>query len=112
MKRGEIVIVDIRPVNPAAKVRPALIVQNDRDNIRMNNTVLVQITSNIARAHEDMQYLIDASHPDFPGLAHPSVVNCSNLYTVEQQHVKKVIGSLSSATMNEIKGCLKKVFDL
>ena len=32
--RGDVVIVDFRPTNPAAKVRPALVIQNDRDNTR------------------------------------------------------------------------------
>jgi mRNA-degrading endonuclease toxin of MazEF toxin-antitoxin module len=36
MKRGDIVIADLRPHDPQAKVRPVLIVQNDVDNARMN----------------------------------------------------------------------------
>ncbi len=44
MNRGDVVIVDIRTVNPLAKVRPAVIIQNDRDNGRMSNTILAQIT--------------------------------------------------------------------
>ena len=34
-RRGDVVIVDFSPNDPRAKVRPALIVQNDRDNVRM-----------------------------------------------------------------------------
>ena len=109
MKRGDVVIVDLRPTNPAAKVRPALVLQNDRDNARMANTILAQITSNTRRAQQDTQLLIDENHPDWPasGLQHPSVVNCSTIYTVEQQHVTRVIGSLSRATMKQIEECLK-----
>jgi len=109
MKRGDIVIVDLRSIDPEAKVRPALVLQNDRDNVRMSNTILAQITSNISRAAQDTQYLLDGSHPDWKqsGLRYPSVVNCSTIYTAKQQRATTVIGSLSDATMLEIEIGLK-----
>ena len=61
VRRGNVVIVDFAPTNRNAGVRPALVVQNDRDNATMGNTVVVQITSNISRAHQDSQHLIDNS---------------------------------------------------
>lgn len=83
-RRGDVVIVDFSPTDPRAKVRPALVVQNDRDNARMQRTIVVQITSNVSRSHEDTQYLIDRAHPDWrtSGLRLPSVVNAANLVTV------------------------------
>ena len=106
LRRGNVVVVDF---GPQAKTRPALIVQNDRDNARMTNTIVVQITSNTSRAHEKTQHLIDPSHPDWQlaALRRPSVVNCSNIAYVRQQHVVQVIGSLSDATMRQIDSCLK-----
>ena len=114
MKRGELVIVDFRSNNPGLGVRPALILQNDNDNGRMSNTIVAQVTTNVKRAHEESQYLIGLSHPDWAnsGLRRPSVVNCSNIYTVEQRDVVKVIGALSEATMGEINECLKVVLDI
>lgn len=107
--RGNVVIVDFAPTNPNAGVRPALVVQNDRDNARMGNTIIAQITSNISRAHEDTQHLIDKSHPDWTasGLRRPSVINCSNIVYVRQQHLTRMIGALSAATMGQIEECLK-----
>ena len=112
--RGDIVIVDFRPTNPSAKVRPAVVVQNDRDNSRMKNTIIAQITSNIARALEDTQLLIDQAHPDWvaSGLRLPSVVNSSNLATVLQTQITHTIGHLSDATMAEIDKCLKAALEL
>jgi len=109
MNRGEVVIVDFRSVNPKAGVRPALVVQNDRDNARMSNTIVAQVTTNIRRLSQDTQILIDANHPDWAssGLRRTSVVNCSNVYTIEQSDVARIIGSLSAATMQRIDGCLK-----
>jgi mRNA interferase MazF len=114
MNRGNLVIIDFRSMNPAFGVRPALILQNDKDNARMRNTIVAQVTPNIRRAGEETQYLIDPAHPDWAssGLHKPSVVNCSNIYTVQQNDVAKVIGSLSKGSMQEIHECLKAVFDM
>jgi len=114
MTRGEIVIVDFRSVNPKAGVRPALVVQNDRDNARMSNTIVAQVTTNVRRMGQDTQILIDANHPDWvsSGLRHPSVVNCSNVYTIEQRDVARIIGFLSVPTMQTIDTCLKAAFGI
>lgn len=81
--RGNVVIVDFAPTTPNAGIRPALVVQNDRDNARMANTMITQITGNISRAQEDTQLLIGTSHQDWSvsGLRRPSVINCSTLYS-------------------------------
>ena len=46
IQRGDIVLLDY-PYSSGGgtKVRPALVVQNDRDNRRLVNTIIVQITS-------------------------------------------------------------------
>ena len=112
--RGDVVVVDFAPTQPNAGVRPALIVQNDRDNARMQNTIVAQITSNISRANEPTQSLIDQNHPDWQqsGLHRPSVVNASSLGYVKTQHVLRVIGSLSPGTMLQINDCLKAALDI
>ena len=109
LRRGQVVVVDFAPTNPASGVRPAVVVQNDRDNARMANTIVAQVTSNISRAHEDTQLLVDQAHSDWKssGLRRPSVVNCSCVAYVRQSHITRTIGTLSSATMKQIDECLK-----
>jgi mRNA interferase MazF len=60
MRRGDVVLVDW-PFSGggASKIRPALIVQNDRDNQRLTNTIVAMITSTTRRATEATQLLID-----------------------------------------------------
>ena len=113
-RRGDIVIVDFSVYDPAEKVRPALVVQNDRDNARMQNTIVALITGNIRRAAEPTQFLLDHQHPDFvsSGLHKESVVNCSNLITIRQQDVLRVLGKLSRESMNQVDACLKATLDL
>jgi mRNA interferase MazF len=109
VKRGDLVIIDFRTFNPRFGVRPALVVQNDQDNRRMSNTIVAQVTTNIRRAVEITQLLIDQQHPDWnsSGLHHPSVVNCSNIYTIERRDIARVIGSLSNATLKQVDECLR-----
>ena len=68
MNRGNVVMVDFSRYDPADKVRPALVVQNDRDNTRMAKTIVALITSNVGRAGEDTQYVIGRNHSDFAAL--------------------------------------------
>ena len=71
--------------------------QNDRDNARMKNTIVVLITGNVGRVDEPTQFLLDRTHPDYSasGLHKESVVNCSNLITIRQRDVLQTIGKLS-----------------
>ncbi|WP_417382238.1 type II toxin-antitoxin system PemK/MazF family toxin [Gimesia sp.] len=80
--RSNLVIVDFRSTKPSAGVRPALVAQNNRDNSRMSNTIVVQVTTTIRRSLENTQLLIDQQHPDWQqsGPRRPSVINCSNRY--------------------------------
>src|SRR5262245_35253346 len=101
LRRGQIVLVDF---GGRARIRPALVVQNDRDNQRLTNVIVVQVTSNVSRSHEPTQILVDQSHGDWQisGLRRPSVVNCSNIAYVRQADIAQVIGSLSDATMQQV----------
>lgn len=110
MKRGDVVLLDY-PFSDASgsKVRPALIVQNDRDNLRLTSTIVVLITKNVSRAHEPTQLVVDVSTPDGQqsGLNRTSAVTCTNLFTVSQVKILRVIGSLPSQLMVQIDECLK-----
>lgn len=72
------------------------------------------ITSNVRRAGQDTQYAIERTHPDFAasGLHRQLAVNCSNLYTIRQSDISRVIGRLTDSTMREIDACLKAALDL
>ena len=58
MKRGDVVLLDYPYTDGGgSKVRPVLIVQNDRDNQRLTNTIVALITKNVSRVHEPTQLL-------------------------------------------------------
>jgi mRNA-degrading endonuclease toxin of MazEF toxin-antitoxin module len=84
--RGDVVIVQFPYVSGAAgKNKPALLVQSDRNNQRLQNTVVAMITGNVSRvASEPTQVLIDPSTTSgqSSGLRGPSAIKCEDLFTV------------------------------
>ena len=111
VRRGEIVIVDYPYSDQIGrKVRPALVVQADTWNERLDNTILASITSSRnQRIGDATQYLIDitTTNEHRTGLRLNSVVQCKNLITFDQSRIQSVTGSLSDAAMLEIDACLK-----
>ena len=107
VNRGDVVLVDYPFTTGGAKVRPALVVQNDRDNARMTNTIVAQISGNTARVNEATQHLIELAAEPGCGLARDSALIATNLLTMHQSDILRVLGSLSAATMAQIDDCLR-----
>ena len=110
VKRGDVILAYVPDVGgPGGKVRPALIVQSDHNNARLNETIIAAITSNTSRVHEATQLLIDVATPDGrgSGLLHDSAVRCERLHSIPQSDVRRVIGNLPSTLMKQIDDCLK-----
>jgi mRNA interferase MazF len=110
VQRGDIVLLQAPFTSrTGAKTRPMLVVQNDQNNARMSNTILVFITTNTVRAAEPTQVLIDPTTPDgrSSGLKQTSVVSCENILTVVQADILRVIGHLPAAIMQRVDQALK-----
>ena len=115
-RRGDVVIVAFPFVTGGGgKNRPALVIQCDRNNQRLQNTIVAMITGNTSLATvEPTQILVDPATPDgsASGLAYPSAVKCENLYTVTQQDILRTLGSLPPSVMAKIDDCLKAALQL
>ena len=115
VQRGDVVLVDYPyAAGGGAKVRPVLVIQNDRDNQRLLNTIVAQITSVTRRALEPTQVLIEIDTPagQRSGLRQNSVVNCVNLLTLDRDKVLRKLGSLPDALMQQVNNCLKAALEL
>jgi mRNA interferase MazF len=115
IRRGDVVLVDFPfAAGRGAKVRPAVVVQNDGDNGRTTNTVVAMITSRTHRSNQPTQVLIEIATPDGQqtGLVMDSVVNCLNLFTLEQTKVLRTLGRLTPALWSQVAAALKATFDL
>ena len=115
VQRGDVVLVDYPYAGGGgAKVRPVLVIQNDRDNQRLMNTIVVQITSVTRRALEPTQCLIELATPEGQqsGLRQDSVVNCVNLLTLDKSKILSKLGSLPAPLMQKVNDCLKAALEL
>ena len=113
--RGDVALVDYPyAAGGGAKVRPVLVIQNDRDNQRLRNTIVAQITSVTRRALEPTQLLIEIATPagQQSGLRQDAVVNCVNLLTLDKGKVLRKLGSLPDALMQQVNNCLKAALEL
>ncbi len=110
VKRGDVILAFVPNVGIAGgKLRPALIVQSDHNNTRLNETIIAAITSNVSRAHEPTQLLVEVATPDglTSGLLNDSAVRCERLHSIPQSDARRVIGKFSIALMTKIDACLK-----
>jgi len=110
LRRGDVVLVEFPFADgTGAKLRPALVIQNDRNNQRLTNVILAAITSTIHRQHEPTQLFIDPATPTGKrsGLVMPSVVSTENIFTVAQKRVRRKLGRLPTSLLQQVDDCLK-----
>jgi mRNA interferase MazF len=111
VKRGDVVLLPVGFTSGSGvKVRPALVVQSDHNNVRLDDTIVAIITKTTHRARrEATQLLVDITTPEGQqsGLLHTSAIKCEHLATIPIADVIRVMGSLPATTMTRVEGCLK-----
>jgi len=115
IRRGDVILVDFPFTDLAqAKVRPAVVVQNDRDNQRLRKTIVAMVTGNLRRNGDQSHLLIDPGTPDgaSSGLYAPSLASCNNLFTIAQASVLRTVGRLSDVLKRLLNDCLKTAMEL
>lgn len=114
--RGDVILVNYPFASgPGSKVRPAVVIQCDRNNARLDNTIIAQITSRTRFARtEPTQLLIEVGSlaGQQAGLLSDSALSCENLYTVRQDVIVRKIGTLPISLMPQVAACLKASLDL
>jgi mRNA-degrading endonuclease toxin of MazEF toxin-antitoxin module len=115
-RRGDVVIVSFPYVGGgASKNRPAVVVQCDRLNRQIQNTVVAMITGNTRLVgKEPTQFLIDLTGPEgqSSGLRHASAVKCENLFTLAHAEILQTVGHLSPPLKQRLDEALKLALDL
>lgn len=111
VSRGDVVLLSYPQTHgQPPKRRPALVVQSDRNNARLTNSIFAMITSNIALVDkEPAQVLIDILTPEGrqSGLAHTSAIKCENIHTLPTTEVRRKLGSLPKSLMDRVDDALK-----
>jgi len=112
IQRGDVVWVDLPPPRgsePAGR-RPALIIQSDVFNrSRINTVVVAAITSNLK--YENLPGNVRLLKGD-GGIPRASVVNISQIHSIDRSYIREKIGALSTKKMSLVKEGLKRILDI
>lgn len=110
VRRGDVVLVDY-PYSDrmGSKIRPCVVVQSDHSNQRLDDTIVVTISSRTQQANEPTQMLVDLATPagQQSGLLFTSTIQCSNILTVDCDFILRKIGTLPQEVMPLVNDCLK-----
>ena len=88
---------------------PHVVVQNNLFNLSRIRTVLVcPLTSNLKRADAPGNVLLDKQEANLPK---PSVVNVSQVFTVDKAQLGELIGTLSAKRVRQILDGIKLVIE-
>jgi mRNA interferase MazF len=102
IKQGDIFWVELgEPGGSAPGYRhPYVVIQNDLFNSSKINTVIgIALTSNLARANVPGNVLLKKGEGNLPK---NSVVNVSQIITIDKNDLVEKIGRLSGARINEV----------
>ncbi len=109
-KRGDIILV-YYPFSDLSqqKKRPALIVSRDEDNDRLENLILVPLTSYKGYSLEPTHILLhkDSGGGKLAGIQIDSVIKCEGIVSLSKRFVDKCIGKLGEGFMKNVDTCLK-----
>ncbi len=112
MRRGDVVLAYLPYTDQSgSKKRPALVVQCDRNNQRLEDVILALITSVAHRAEtEPTQLLVESNTFEGrqSGLLHRSAIKCEHLITIHRRFVGRTIGRLPPDAMKKVDQCLKE----
>ena len=116
VQRGDVVFLEF-PFSDGtgAKVRPAVVLQADRENQRLTSTVVAMISGNINLVGREPGHIMIDIQSDAglrSGLKYSSVVNIHSLYSVHTDRIERISGSLTDELMHEIETQLIQTLDL
>ena len=115
VQRGDVVMVRFPFADGVtAKRRPAVVIQNDRNNQRLENVILAQVTSRLGPPNEPTRFVVDPKAPEGAqsGLTLQSAIACENLSTIRKDQITEVVGHLCDAHLAQHDRCLKASLDL
>ena len=111
VRQGEVYWIDFGPAagSAPAERHPCVVVQNDLFNRSLiATTVVCLITSNVSRAHAPGNVALKKGDA---GLSKASVVNVTQILTVDKRELAERLGRLPAATIDAIRGGLELLLD-
>lgn len=115
-QRGDVVLTNFPLITDfsQAKLRPAVIVQNDIGNQFSPNLIVLAVSSQIPRKNYPTSHIIRSGTPaaQAAGLDRDSVVMAQVVVTIPKTAVTRLIGHLDAATMTAVDACLRVSLNL
>ncbi|RME74101.1 MAG: type II toxin-antitoxin system PemK/MazF family toxin [Chloroflexi bacterium] len=111
INQGDIFWVDLGdPAGSEPAYRhPHIVIQNNLFNrSRINTVVVCALTSNLKRAMAPGNVLLEAGEANLP---RQSVVNVSQIFTVDKRQLDEYIGTVSRKRMKEILAGIRLVIE-
>ena len=111
LRQGQVYWLDFGPSTGSAPAErhPCVVVQNDVFNrSAIATSVVCLITSNLSRANAPGNVLLKKGEAN---LAKASVVNVSQILTVDKAELAECIGTLSSTAAGTVRDGLHLLFD-
>jgi mRNA interferase MazF len=115
MNRGDVILCAFpHSSQTPSKNRPAVVVQSDFYNQRINNLLVAAVTSVMTNRGDAAHYFIESTSAlgKQSGMRVDSLVSCINLAVIPPGNVVRTIGSMSSEAMTEIDKCLRAALGL
>lgn len=103
-RRGEVWLVDFSPARGSEQSgrRPALVIQNDIGNRHASTTIVAAITRTIRPF--PVTVVVDAGEG---GLQHRSMINLSQLLTIDRGRLRQRMGSLDGPRMAAVDEAIR-----
>ena len=111
VKKGEIYLANLNDASGSeqGKVRPVLIIQNNRGNKHSPTTIVACLSSKIyTKHHLPPHHLL----PDGIGLKYKSMVMCEQIRVIDKSRLLKKIATISRLDMLAIDRKIKISLDL
>jgi mRNA-degrading endonuclease toxin of MazEF toxin-antitoxin module len=112
-RKGDVVLVSFPYTTDEGttqtKRRPAVLISNDYNNSRLDDVLLVPLTSNTTRAtREPTQVVVMMNTPEGQagGLRLDSVIDCTVIATIPKTLLVNKIGAFPQETMESVDQCL------
>jgi mRNA interferase MazF len=102
--RGEIWLVDFHPARGSEQAgrRPALVVQNEVGNQYASTTIVAAISTAVKVYPVTVRI-----EPQESGLRRTSIVNCSQILTLDKSRLLRRLGKLEASKVGEVDSALK-----
>lgn len=105
IKRGDIFLVKLDPIigSEQGKTRPALIIQNDTNNVYTPITIIAPITSKIY----SKEYPTNVEVTENDGVKEPSTILLNQIRAIDKSRIVKRLGKLNTSKIPAVDIAIK-----